>query len=253
MAPCRASGCIKTITSEVTDLRLWGCYSWSMESFPDLLRHWRRQRRFSQLDLATEAGVSSRHISFLETGRSRPSREMIVHLGDVLTVPFDIRNQMLGAAGFAAKYPARPLDDEAMAPVVRAINWTLERHAPRLGIAIDGLWVIKRMNAPARRLFRALGAAEGISMIELLLRPEVQASLENWPEVARHSAMRLRAENNARGHVPELSGAADLFARHGGSDQSDGPTIPTVFKLAGQRLSLFGTIAHFSTTADQTV
>ena len=95
-----------------------------MQQFPEILRQWRTQRRLSQLDLALEANVSSRHISFLETGRSRPSRDMVIHLGDALSIPLEVRNQMLTSAGFAPKYQKRDWDDAAMAPIRR---WKISR------------------------------------------------------------------------------------------------------------------------------
>lgn len=224
-----------------------------MQNFPDILRNWRNQRRLSQLDLAMEANVSSRHISFLETGRSRPSRDMVIRLGDTLSIPLEVRNQMLTSAGFAPKYQKRDWDDASMAPIRKAIDWTLDRHAPYPGIAIDRMWIIQRMNAPARLLFGTMGADEGRSMLDLIQHPLVQDSVENWPEVAHHSALRLRSESAAQGGIPELEAAADLLAKDAIPSDPNVPAIPTIFKLGDQRLSLFGTIAQFGTTADQTL
>src|SRR5919199_2265071 len=95
-----------------------------------LLRDWRRRRRLSQLDLALEAGVSARHLSFLETGRSKPSREMVLHLSEQLDVPLRDRNQLLLAAGFAPAYSERPLDAPDMAAVRDALDRILEGHEP---------------------------------------------------------------------------------------------------------------------------
>ena len=105
-----------------------------------LLRQWRTRRRFSQLQLAAEAGVSQRHLSFLETGRARPSREMLLHLGEVLDVPLRDRNTMLSAAGFAPVYRERSLDDPDMAAVRRAVELLIERHDPYPAFAIDRHW-----------------------------------------------------------------------------------------------------------------
>ncbi|MEM1102301.1 MAG: helix-turn-helix domain-containing protein, partial [Pseudomonadota bacterium] len=224
-----------------------------MESFSDLLRHWRSLRRLSQLDLALEAGVSARHISFLETGRARPSRDMVLHLGAILRVPLDRRNQMLGAVGFAPKFSARAWDDAEMAPIRRAVDWTLERHAPYPGIAIDKLWTIRRMNGPARAIFGAMGAVEGASMIDIVQRREVQSAIENWPEVARHLALRLRAESAAQGGIPKLDDAERHLSGAAGPSGEGAPAVPTIFKLGGQRLALVGTIAQFSSTGDSVV
>jgi len=224
-----------------------------MQQFPDILRHWRTQRRFSQLDLALEANVSARHISFLETGRARPSREMIIRLGDTLGIPLNVRNQMLTTVGFAPTYQRRDWQDEAMDPIRKAINWTLEQHAPYPGIAIDNLWVIQRMNKPAARLFGVMGAAEGTSMLDLIKRPDVKDNICNWPEVAYHSALRLRSESASQGGIPELDAAADELAKDAVAAAPDMPVIPTIFNLGGQQLALFGTIAQFGTTSDQSI
>src|SRR4051794_41296775 len=95
-----------------------------------LLRDWRRRRRLSQLDLALEAGVSARHLSFVETGRSRPSADMVLHLADQLDVPLRERNHLLLAAGYAPAYAERPLEHPEMEPVRRALDFLLAAHDP---------------------------------------------------------------------------------------------------------------------------
>lgn len=224
-----------------------------MSNFSDLLRHWRHARRLSQLDLALEANVSARHISFLETGRARPSREMITQLGEALTVPLSARNQMLAATGFTPRYETRDWDEAEMAPIRRAIDRTLDRHAPYPGIAIDHLWRLTRMNMPAKQIFGMLGLAEGGSLLELLRNPLLWHVIENWPEVAHHSMMRLRTESTAQGGVPELDAAAAFLAEHADAGHSAGPAVPTVFRFGDQRLAMFGTIAQFGTPEDTTL
>lgn len=221
-----------------------------MKQFSDHLRHWRQTRRFSQLDLALEANVSARHISFLETGRARPSREMIVQLGDALTIPLIARNQMLAAMGFAPRYEARDWNETEMLPIRRAIDHTLERHAPYPGIAIDRLWRLTRMNMPAQKMFGILGLSEGDSMLELLNNPLLWEMVENWPDVAYHSMLRLRAESAAQGGVAELESAATALAEHASVGTNVGPTVPTVFRFGDQRFAMFGTIAQFGTPED---
>src|SRR6201986_4302102 len=97
-----------------------GAYSQGMEQFGPLLREWRQRRRISQLDLACMGEISTRHLSFLETGRARPSREMVVHLAEQLEVPLRDRNTLLTAAGFAPVYRERPLGDPGLGPALRA-------------------------------------------------------------------------------------------------------------------------------------
>ena len=105
-----------------------------------LLRDWRRRRRLSQLDLALEAGVSARHLSFLETGRSQPSREMVFHLAEELDVPLRDRNQLLLAAGYAPVYEQRPIDAPEMAPVREALDVVLKGHEPYPALVVDRGW-----------------------------------------------------------------------------------------------------------------
>ncbi len=225
-----------------------------MTQFPDLLRTWRKHRRLSQLDLALEADVSARHISFLETGRARPSRDMIAHLGEVLTLPLDAINQMMVAMGFTPRFPATPLDDAAMAPVRQAVRYMLDRHAPYPGLALDRLWTIRMLNAPARKLFAPFGLAEGSSLLDMTTSDLMPQIIENWAEVAHHSAIRLRAESLAAGGLPALDAAAAKLSQDAGPvSPTPAPTIPTIYRFGDQRLSLFGTIAQFSTIADETL
>src|SRR3954452_5939541 len=106
----------------------------------DLLRDWRHRRRRSQLDLALDASVSSRHLSFVETGRSKPSRDLVLHLAEHLEVPLRERNALLLAAGYAPVFGERSLDDEAMGPVKEALDTVLAGHEPYPAIIVDRAW-----------------------------------------------------------------------------------------------------------------
>ena len=226
-----------------------------MTPFPDLLRHWRKLRRLSQLDLALDAQVSARHISFLETGRARPSPGMIARLGEVLSLPLEARNELLVSTGFAPRYSARPLSDEAMQPVIQAVRHMLDRHAPYPGLALDRLWTVQMMNQPAHRLFAPFGLDSGGSLLDLICAPGMSDVVENWPEVAHHSATRLRAESRAAGGLDLLDEAARHLMKQADTHFTtpDGPVIPVIYKLGPTRLSLFGTIAQFSTVSDTTL
>src|SRR6476661_676041 len=112
----------------------------------DLLRDWRQRRRLSQLELALEAEVSPRHLSFVETGRSRPSRELVLHLAEHLDVPLRDRNELLTAAGFAPLYRQSALDDPALASVRTAISVILANHSPLPAFVIDGGWQLVDAN-----------------------------------------------------------------------------------------------------------
>lgn len=225
-----------------------------MNQFPETLKTWRKARRLSQLELAMEADVSSRHISFLETGRARPSRDMVARLGEALSLPLATRNQMLTHAGFAVRYPAREWDEEAMAPIRAALEHTLTQHAPYPALAVDRLWTVVRMNAAAEKLFGMLGIAAGGSLLDLITSDITPMVIENWPEVARHAAQRLRTESAAQGGVAALDEAAGrLGAVPGASEETSSPIIPTIYRAGDLRLSLFSTIAQFGTPVDLTL
>jgi hypothetical protein len=142
-----------------------------------------------------------------------------------------------------------------MEPIRSAIEWTLARHAPYPGMALDRLWRIVKLNPPAATLFAPLGLAEGASLLDFVADPVMQAAIENWPEVAHATMLRLRAESAAAGGVPELEQAANALApmaRGNGEDLAK-PSIPTTYRIGETRLSLYGTIAQFSTVSDETL
>ncbi|NQY95664.1 MAG: helix-turn-helix transcriptional regulator [Henriciella sp.] len=222
-----------------------------MTQFADALKTWRKARRYSQLELAHEAEVSSRHLSFLETGRAKPSREMIQRLGDALGLPLAVRNHLLAQAGFAARYPQREWSSAEMAPIRQAVDYTLRQHAPYPAIAVDRHWTILQMNAPAEQLLSLIGARVGLSLLDLMLNEPVQAMIENWPEVAQHMVQRLRVESASRGGDPKLDDVIEALA-HMPAPETDpvGPVIPTIYRAGDLHLSLFTTIAQFGTPED---
>lgn len=222
-------------------------------AFGEGLRDWRRRRDMSQMRLGLVANVSARHIAFLETGRANPTRGMVIRLADALEMPRAERNGLLEAAGFAAAYARRDLASQDMAGIRDAMTWTLDRHAPYPGFAIDRHWVLKALNAPAERLFAALGIGAGASLLEALLGP-LRATIENWPEVARHMASRLRTEARHAGGDALLEEAARRMLD--GLDAEDaGPgVLPAVLtsrlRVGEQTLAFFSTIAQFGSAED---
>ena len=225
-----------------------------MADFPKALKEWRKTRRFSQLELASEANVSARHIAFLETGRARPSPAMIARLGDALGIPLAARNHMLTLAGFAARYPGRHWDADEMAPVRAAVEHTLARHAPYPAIAVDRLWSVIHMNRPAQALFGELGIIVGGSLLDLMISDDLPPRIENWPEVAHRVAQRLRTESAAQGGVLRFDhAAAKLAATPGPGETNIGPVVPTIYRSGTTRLSLFAIIAQFGTPEDLTI
>ena len=223
-----------------------------MTDFPRTLKAWRTTRRYSQLDLALEADISARHLSFLETGRARPSREMVGRLGAALDLPLDARNQLLTHAGFAVRYKGRDWDDAEMAPIREALRYTLDRHMPYPALALTRMWAIAEANTAALQMFGALGVSVGDSLLDLMCSDTLPPLVENWPEVAHHVASRLRLESHAQGGVPVLDKAvAHLAAVPAPPEgQSMAPVVPTKLRFGAQTLSMFATIAQFGTPED---
>lgn len=226
------------------------------ETFGTALKHWRGRRRMSQLDLGLEAGVSSRHISFLETGRSRPSRGMVLRLCEELQVPMAERNRLLVAAGMAPAYGARALTDAEMAPVRAAVEWMLERHAPYPAMALDRHWQLVSLNRPAVMLLGQLGLTRGASLLEALAGDEaVRGAIGNLGEVEAHLMARLRLEIDHLGGDAVLEAAlarlmerAPVAAAH--TQGALPPFVPTDFRMGEARLSFLSTVSQFGTAED---
>jgi transcriptional regulator with XRE-family HTH domain len=226
------------------------------QPFGDMLKSWRGKRRMSQLDLSLAADVSSRHVAFLETGRSRPTRGMVIRLCEALEVPRARRNALLNAAGFAPAYAARDIDSDDMRDIRLAVDWMLERHAPWPAFAIDRHWRIVATNRPATILFAGLSLAAGDSLLEAFVHSAgLHAAIENWPEVARHMLSRLRTESAHLGGDPILDRAAtDLAASFPDLAPLDGvpisPVVPARVRTGDVVLSLFSVIAAFGSAED---
>lgn len=227
-----------------------------MQDFPALLRRWRGQRRLSQLGLAAEAGVSARHVSFLESGRARPSREMVLRLSEALEMPRAARNEILGAAGFADLYPQSPIGAEALAPARAALDRVMMRHDPYPAVLMDRDWALVALNGSATRLFGAVGLGPGDSALSLLDLPGGPASvIENWGEVGHHMLHRLRAESRAAGGLALLDRAAARIARDArvAAYQPVGPlppVVPTIYRAGGLRLPLFSSFLQIGGAED---
>jgi transcriptional regulator with XRE-family HTH domain len=168
----------------------------------DRIRRWRTLRRMSQLDLALEAGISQRHLSFIENGRSRPSRDMVLTLGRHLAMPKREQNQLLHAAGFAPVFGERPIGDPAMKAVREAVERVLLAHEPMPALAVDRHWTLVLANRPAMAL--AAQAADAslleppINVLRLSLHPGGLApAILNLGEWKAHVLARLRGQIDA--------------------------------------------------------
>ena len=226
-----------------------------------LLKDWRRRRRLSQLDLALEAGVSARHVSFLETGRSKPSREMVLHLSDQLDVPLRDRNRLLLAAGYAPAFEERPIDAPEMAPVREALDRVLTGHEPYPAVVVDRWWNLAAANR-AIATFTA-GVPEHlmqppVNVLRVSLHPDGMASrIRNYGEWRAHLLDRLRrqvaltADDRLTALYEELSGyPGEIGEVHGPGGEI---AVPLRFDAGGRELAFFSTVATFGTAIDITL
>jgi transcriptional regulator with XRE-family HTH domain len=226
-----------------------------------LLRDWRQRRRLSQLDLALEAGVSARHLSFLETGRAKPSREMVLHLSEQLEVPLRDRNQLLLAAGFAPAYTEQALDAPGMAPVRDALERILKGHEPYPAVVVDRWWDLAAANASVQ-LFTGLAAPHLLeppaNALRLTLHPEGMAPhILNLPEWRAHLLDRLRRQVAVTGDDRLAALYAEVAAYPGGearlSAHEPGIAVPLRIAVDGAELAFFSTVATFGTAVDITL
>jgi transcriptional regulator with XRE-family HTH domain len=231
-----------------------------------LLREWRKRRRRTQLELALDAGISARHLSFVETGRSTPSPEMVLLLAEQLDVPFRERNQLLLAAGHAPAFPVRSLEDPELAPVRQALDLILTGHEPYPALVVDRRWNLVAANSAVQALSEWVDPA--------LLEPPVNAmraglhprGLARWTvnlgEVRAYFVGRLRRQ-------VAISGDADLAAlleevegypapEHEHDPASEAPASEILTPLMrlrapdGSELSFFATVATFGTALEVT-
>jgi transcriptional regulator with XRE-family HTH domain len=228
----------------------------------DLLREWRQHRRLSQLALALDAGISTKHLSFLETGRSRPSRDMLLHLADLLGVPLRERNALLQAAGFAALYPQHALTDPEMQGARQAMDAILAAHDPYPALAVDRHWTLVSANRATQRLLAATIAPALLeppaNVLRASLHPDGLAPhIVNLPVWRGHILARLRQQIAATADPVLAELARELGGYPGGSDHpsptDSGLVIPLQLRLGEQVLSLFGTITVFGTPVDITL
>jgi transcriptional regulator with XRE-family HTH domain len=228
-----------------------------------LLKEWRRRRHMSQLDLALEADVSARHLSFIETGRSRPSAEMVLHLAEQLDVPLRDRNQLLLAAGYAPAYGQRSLDAPELEPVRMALERVLEGHAPNPALVIDRHWGLVAANDGVNALIA--GAAPHlleppVNVLRLSLHPEGLAPrIANLAEWRAHLLDRLGREAVTSGD-PALAALHEELAGYPCDEPAHSPdleagaiAVPLRLRHDGGELSFISTVTTFGTALDVTV
>jgi len=181
----------------------------------ELLRYWRQQRGKSQLDLSMDTGISQRHLSFVESGRSSPSRDFLSVVSDALNIPLRERNLLLLASGFAPQYSEQSMDAEQMSIVMRAINRMLEQNEPHPALVLDRHWNVIRTNEAAPRFFGSFVDLEARpkprNLLDLMFDPEgMRPFVEAWEMVAAGLLQRVRRE--AVGQVME-HGLRELLER----------------------------------------
>jgi len=234
--------------------------------FALLLREWRQKRRMSQLDLALTSGVSQRHVSFLESGRSNPSRSMILQLSETLDVPLRDRNVWLTAAGFAPIFRTRALDDPQMGQVMNAVRMMLAAHEPFPAIALDRAWNVRMSNRPFDRLGDMLGAdiwnrvgGGERNLMRLFFHPEgIRPFITNWSSVGPLMWRRARKEaetldgREMKAVLDDLEPLQEPDILWSPTDTALMPVMPFSLMVHGVTLSMFAVVATFGTAQDVT-
>jgi transcriptional regulator with XRE-family HTH domain len=230
----------------------------------ELLREWRNRRRMSQLDLALEANVSTRHLSFVETGRSKPSREMVLTLADHLQVPLREQNTLLLAAGYAPAFTEVDLEDERMNPVREALDAILKGHEPYPAVIVDRQWEIVASNAAAGLLLQGVPeelVSPPANALRITLHPDGLAQrILNFDEWSGHLLARLHrqallSQDPALAELErELLGYPGVERSGGIAEPEEMLFVPLRLRLPdGPVLSLFSTVATFGTALDITL
>lgn len=234
------------------------------ERFSGMLRHWRRVRRLTQMELAGAADVSARHLCFLETGRSSPSREMVEQLGIALDLPLAERNALHVAAGFAPPYADYDLGSESLLPVHQALEFILARHEPYPSIVIDGHWDIGMRNEASRRVFEPFHAAYRMppevagNAMHVVFHPlGLRPFIANWDAFAGGMIQTLHREAaqcsmSARALLDEILTYPGIPSdwRRPALPPSPSPIMTMQLTMGELRLSFFSTFTTFAMPAD---
>ena len=234
--------------------------------FGDHLRAWRQQRHLSQLELAGEADISPRHVSFMETGRTNPSRDMVLRLCERLAVPLRERNALLVAAGYAPMYRERALDDPALAAARQAVELVLKGHEPCPAIALDRCWNVVAANRAALALLSAHVSpallAPPINVFRLSLHPEgLSRRIANLAQWRAHLLERLRQQIQATADPALVQLQAELQQYPAPPESGNlvlagemlGVVMPFCFESVHGMLSLISTTTIFGTPVDVTL
>jgi transcriptional regulator with XRE-family HTH domain len=226
-----------------------------------LLREWRQRRHLSQMALAGDSAVSTRYLSFIETGRARPSREMVLHLADQLEVPLRERNSLLLAAGYAPFYPQRSLEDAEMEPVREAIDRFLAAHEPYPAAIVDRHWNLVAANSGLGLLTQGVAPEllePPANVFRIALHPDGMAPrILNFEEWSSHSIARVRRQAVVTGDEEIERLYEELRSYPGVASQraidAAHPLLLHRLLLADSEISFFSTVATFGTATDVTL
>jgi len=229
----------------------------------ELLRGWRRRRRLSQLELSHLVEVSTRHLSFVETGRSRPTPQLILRLSEHLDVPLRERNQLLLAGGFAPAYPEHGLAAPELVAVRDALGAVLRAHLPHPALLLDRWWDLLDANDAVAPLLERVDPdllVPPVNVLRLTLHPGGLAPrITNLAQWRAHLMRRLRERSGRTGDPRLRALAAELDGYPGGADGREEPpgaagvVVPLRIRVEGAELSLFSVTSHVATAADVTV
>jgi transcriptional regulator with XRE-family HTH domain len=220
-----------------------------------LIKQWRSRRRLSQLDLALEAGVSARHLSFVETGRSRPSEQMVLHLAEHLEVPLRERNRLLLAAGYAPVFPQSSLDAPALAPVRQALDQLLKAHEPFPAVVVDRHSNLVAGNSAVSLLTEGVAAhllEPPVNVLRCALHPEGMAPrIENLGQWRAHLLNDLAAQRDQTGDAYLADLYEELVALPGPDEEPGSHDVFVPLKIDG--MTFLSTRTTFGTAVDVTV
>jgi transcriptional regulator with XRE-family HTH domain len=273
MSRSLADPCARSVTAtnvlahDFPEARLINLGNSTSTSFGDLLRDWRARRRWSQLDLAAEAGVSQRHVSFIESGRATPSREMIITLADQLAIPLRERNRLLLAAGLAPVYEQRSLDDSALAAIRASLERLLSAHDPYPAFAVSSRWTLIAHNSATAGLMTLITDASlldpPVNVLRLVFHPAGLAPLvQNLGEWRRHMLRTLEAGYAASGdaeldrlrqEIRNYPLPPESQAQRHAKTEGHAIAIPLILKIGGKCLSLISARTVFDSPLDITL
>ncbi len=230
-----------------------------------MLRDWRQARRMSQLDLALDAGISARHVSYVETGKAKPSRDMIGILADVLELPLRERNALLNAAGYAPEYCETTLESQQMAPVRQAVEYILKHHDPYPALVTNRHWDLQSVNRSFVRIFSKFldAPSRHKNMLHQVFDPaDIRSAIVNWEEMALDLIHHLHnqiasspTDARSRALLDEIlayPGVPEGWRRRGIGSATQ-PLLTCLFRKGDLELRFFSAFTTFGTPWDVTL